>query len=330
MKVPLFHRPYTIAEQDAAAHVLIHDNMTDDVARATAALRQHWQLSNDWYIVLTDSCSRALWAACIAAGWKKLPIKVPALTFAATANAVLLAGNEVYFGDVDSESHCMADADELSLPVAFGGNVGAIGKVNDWAHMGCKPPETQPGFYCYSFHPTKPLGALGGGAVVWHRSLAPYNLVRNLLDQGRTPGKHYSVAVPGTKGLMTNIQAAVLRASLPNAHTKLVERQSIARGYDQALCNQPGFTIMRHEKGSSLHLYIIRGNTVEDTVAIQNRLIMAGVEYGLHYPSLSRQAAYGGGYTPVADHLASVSITLPLWAGMTLDMQNQVISAVLG
>ena len=133
---------------------------------------------------------------------------------------------------------------------------------------------------CFSFYPTKNLGALGdGGAVVTDDPKLAERL-RALRNHGWQ--EKYRVDVyGGSNSRLDEIQAAVLLVKLPLVDRWNERRRAIARQYCQALAGHG--MVMRRGAGvdDAAHLFVVR---VPNREAVRQRLAEAGVGTDVHYP----------------------------------------------
>lgn len=190
-------------------------------------------------------------------------------------------------------------------------------KAGAWGTMGC-----------FSFYPTKNLGAMGdAGAVV--TSDAPLaRRLRELRQYGWTSRYKADVA-GGRNSRMDEMQAAVLRVKLTALDIQNERRREIAAAYSAAfagtgLALPPAFG--RDYVG---HLYIVR-SAVRD--ALRTRLGESGVGTDIHYPipdHRQRSSADTTASLPVTERCAATLLTLPCFPALTDAEVDAVIQAVL-
>src|SRR5262249_17025652 len=111
---------------------------------------------------------------------------------------------------------------------------------------------------CFSFYPTKNLGAVGDGGLVAARDPALIERLRRLRGYGwSTP--QYSGLPNGRGSRLDELQAAILAIKLPFLDEAIARRRAIARVYDQAFARLP---LVRPTERSGFHhayhLYVIR------------------------------------------------------------------------
>jgi dTDP-4-amino-4,6-dideoxygalactose transaminase len=166
---------------------------------------------------------------------------------------------------------------------------------------------------CYSFYPSKNLGAVGdAGALVTDRDdTADY--VAGWINYGDPPGHKYVHRMPSTNARMDAIQAAFLNLRLGQLGKNNAKRAGVARTYKA----EDVLSIATAEP-SVWHLYPILAT--EPASLIPKLLQEFGVEVGRHYPYTLPQVARGG-YPdrafPVAERLAKHVVTLPIGPHVT-------------
>ena len=143
---------------------------------------------------------------------------------------------------------------------------------------------------CFSFYPTKNLGALGDGGAVVTGDAALAERLRALRQYGWV--RKYEVTVAGgANSRLDELQAAVLLAKLPHLDAANARRRAIAARYSAALADLPLRCPPAPGAGHAMHLYVVR---TPRRAALQAHLAARGIASDVHYP--------------VADHLQ------PIWA----------------
>jgi dTDP-4-amino-4,6-dideoxygalactose transaminase len=184
---------------------------------------------------------------------------------------------------------------------------------------------------CFSFYPTKNLGAIGDGGAVTTSDADVASRVRTLRQYGWS--RKYHVDTPdGCNSRLDEIQAAVLREKLPRLDAWNAARRSIAARYTSALRDLP--LQLPHSNGEDYvaHLYVVR---LDERDALRQHLERAGVGSDIHYPVPDhRQQAFPIPaplpMLPVTDEAAGRVLTLPCFPGLSDAEGAQVISAVRG
>lgn len=144
---------------------------------------------------------------------------------------------------------------------------------------------------CFSFYPTKNLGALGDGGMVATANPALADEVAALRQYGWR--EHYVSDMVGINSRLDELQAAVLRARLPHLEADNDRRIAIAAAYDAALADGPlAPPARRPDARHVFHQYVVR---VPDRAASQTALRAQGIGSGIHYPvPVHLQPAYRG------------------------------------
>jgi dTDP-4-amino-4,6-dideoxygalactose transaminase len=245
--------------------------------------------------VALNSCTAGLHLAMVGLGLgPEDEVIVPAMTFAATANAVVHAGGRPVLADVDRETMCLTpEAIEAKLtprtravlPVHFAGRPcrieeivalarrSGIAVVEDCAHaietlVDGRHAGTFGDFGVFSFYVTKNVVTGEGGMVVTSdeeaaariKTLALHGLSADAWSRFSDEGyKHYEVVEPGFKYNMMDLQAALGVHQLARAEANLERREEIWRRYDEAFAELPLRTPIAAEPGTrhARHLYTV-------------------------------------------------------------------------
>ncbi len=230
----------------------------------------------------TDALHIALRAHGIGPGDEVVTV---ANTFIATGEAILLVGAKPVFVDVDADTYTMdprrleaaiTPRTRLILPVHLYGHPADMTAIGEVAHRhglplledaaqahGAEWRGRRAGALghaaCFSFYPTKNLGAYGDAGMVTSSDSEFLARVRQIANHGA--GTHqYDNVVLGTNSRLDTLQAAILRVKLRHLERWTEERRSRATAYSRALEGVPGVTLPREREGarSAWHLYTIR------------------------------------------------------------------------
>lgn len=185
-------------------------------------------------------------------------------------------------------------------------------------------------YVCYSFYPTKNLGALGDGGAVATDISAVDRRLRMERDGGR--GKRAQVAETwGINSRLDELQCGFLSAFLPRLDEWTAERRRIAALYDEALAGCPGVTPIRRTPESVHHLYVIRARRRD---RLRAYLAQHGIGTGVHYPvplhlhPAFRDCGLKRGDLPHAEKACREIISLPLWPGLALSDAEEVAARI--
>lgn len=183
---------------------------------------------------------------------------------------------------------------------------------------------------CFSFYPSKNLGAFGdGGAVVMNdQSLAKeFKIFRNYGSE-----KRYYNKVVGTNSRLDEMQAGLLRIKLKHIKEIINERVTIAKRYTDCIENsQIVLPQLRPGTEAVWHQYVIR---CDDRKKLIRYLTDKGIDTLIHYPippHLSEAYQYLGyeeGSFPLTERYAKTVLSIPMYNGITVDEQNYVIDAL--
>jgi dTDP-4-amino-4,6-dideoxygalactose transaminase len=183
---------------------------------------------------------------------------------------------------------------------------------------------------CYSFYPTKNLGAIGDGGAITTNSTEFDTRARRLRQYGWSSKYHVAIA-GGRNSRLDELQAAVLREKLPMLDHWNAQRREIAGRYAAAFASLPVQLPASAGDDFVAHLYVIR---VQDRAAFIASMTAAGIATDIHYPIPDhRQAGYpqaAGASLPVTEAASARVVTLPCFPGLDGDSIERVIAAVRG
>jgi dTDP-3-amino-3,4,6-trideoxy-alpha-D-glucose transaminase len=184
---------------------------------------------------------------------------------------------------------------------------------------------------CFSFYPTKNLGAWGdGGAIVTpHTEIA--DRVRLLRSHGEQPRYHHRVI--GATARLDGLQAALLRVKLRRLEGWNDDRRRLGAALRQGL---EGTSVQLPAPASPdgdhvHHLFVVR---TAQRCALRAHLEARGVSTAVHYPfPIHRTEAYAdlgmsAGSLPVAERLADEICTLPLFPTMSHEDVSRIVDAM--
>ncbi len=183
---------------------------------------------------------------------------------------------------------------------------------------------------CFSFYPTKNLGAYGdGGMVVTNDEEMAHKLIL-LRNYGQRDRYHH--ITKGFNSRLDEIQAAILRVKLKRLDQWNELRRKIAKRYDHLLKNSSIVTPTEAEYGMhSYHLYVIRNPKRDE---LRTFLKKHGIETLVHYPiPIHLQEAYqdlgiGKGSFPIAEQYATEILSLPLYPELESEEIERVAHAI--
>ena len=184
---------------------------------------------------------------------------------------------------------------------------------------------------CFSFYPTKNLGAVGDGGAVLTSDMAFAQRVRELREYGWR--ERYVSAVPGMNTRLDPIQAAVLRVKLPGLDRANARRVAIATRYDRGLAKTDlGLPARRPGATHVFHQYVVRTPRRDELRAALDR---ASIGTTIHYPvPVHLQPAYRGrvaldpGGLGESERAAREVLSLPMFPELGAADVARVVAAV--
>jgi dTDP-3-amino-3,4,6-trideoxy-alpha-D-glucose transaminase len=267
---------------------------------------------------------------------------VPTNSFIATAEAVSAAGAKPVLVDVDEETALltteivereMTPRTRCVIPVHLYGRTVEMDPLIDLcrsrgifvvedacqahgARYRGRPAGSFGDAGCFSFYPTKNLGAWGDGGAVVTGDPDLAAKVRLLRSHGEGSRHHHEM--PARTDRLDALQAAILRIKLERLDEANARRRSAgsslceALAASQVLTPPPPFADHDHV----FHLFVVR---CRERDALREHLDASSIASAIHYPTpIHLQPAYaslglGAGSLPVAERLAAESCSLPIF-----------------
>jgi dTDP-4-amino-4,6-dideoxygalactose transaminase len=181
---------------------------------------------------------------------------------------------------------------------------------------------------CFSFYPTKNLGALGDGGAVVTADPAFADRLRALRQYGWRR-KYEVVADGGRNSRLDEMQAAMLRVRLPGLHAANAQRRAIAGTYATRI-RHPALR-MPPAPGSDdvAHLFVLR---TPDRCGLAAALATQGIDTHVHYPVPDHRqpivaADYASIRLPVSERACSEVLSLPCFPELTVAEIDSVIAS---
>jgi dTDP-4-amino-4,6-dideoxygalactose transaminase len=301
----------------------------------------------------TDALQLALTALGIGPGDEVI---VPANTFVATAEAVVLAGATPRFADVCPDTllltpgcleaaitsrtravivvHLYGQMPDMTALSQAAGKAG-LAVIEDAAQAHGATWQGRPAGSigvagCFSFYPGKNLGAFGDAGAVVTADAGLAARIKVLRDHGRAIGSHYRHEQVGTNSRLDALQAAVLTVKLTRLDAWNTARRSIAARYHTAFASSRACPVAEVAGMRGVyHLAVVR---VPDRAQVQKQLAAMGVETQIHYPIPCHQQApyqrFADRPLPAAERCAGEVLSLPIFPHMTDRQVAQVCDAV--
>lgn len=279
---------------------------------------------------------------------------VPANTYIASVLAVTENGarpvfvepDECYNMTVDNLSTALTPRTKAILAVHLYGQAADIARIADFTQKhglyliedcaqshGAMYAEKMTGTFgyvgCFSFYPTKNLGAFGDAGAVVTSDAELAEKLRKLRNYGSKVKYHNEVT--GVNSRLDELQAALLRTKLTYLDELNAERQSIAEFYLQYIRN-PDIILPPQRKNTShvYHQFVVR---VHHRDAFQAYLKEKGIATAIHYPIPPHLAecysylGYHRGDFPVTEKFADEMLSLPMFNGMSATEKSYVVEA---
>ena len=277
-------------------------------------------------------------------------------SFFATAEAISAVGATPVFVDVDPTTY-LIDLDQIEAAITpatkalmpvhlFGRPVDmtrlmAIAKahhlnvVEDCAQATGARWNGQPvGSFgdvgCFSFFPTKNLGAAGDGGAATTNDAGIAQTMRELAVHGM-PERYLHTAL-GYNSRLDAMQAAVLNVKLPRLTGWVERRTEIAARYRDQLADLPGLCLPSTEPGHSWNQFVVRFNSDRD--GFRQILQDRGVSTIIYYPiPIHSQPAYAHlgqakGSLPITEQLCQQVLSLPIFPELSDEQQQTVIATL--
>lgn len=319
----------------------------------------------------TDALLAALMAIGIKSGDE---VVTPSYTFFATAGCIVRLGAKPVFVDIDPRTYNLDPAKieaaltprtRAILPVHLYGQMAEMEPIVEIARrrelyviedaaqaIGAEYKGQRAGSIghlgCFSFFPSKNLGAFGDAGMVTTNDSHLGDCVRILRSHGSNPKYHHKLV--GGNFRLDAIQAAVLRVKLKYLNRWTAARQHNAATYRRLFgaVNLPVETrddprfdggqgiLLPHEADGRRHIYnqfVIRvsKNTRQSLIAhLREERIATAIYYPvpMHLQECFKDLGYREGDLPHSDTAAEETLALPIYPELTETMQTSVVQCI--
>ena len=302
----------------------------------------------------TDALILALHACGVEAGDEVL---LPTSTFVATGSAVSALGAKPVFADIRPETYNL-DPSELERrvtsrtraiiavhlyglaadldPILAFAKSRKLPLIEDCAQaIGARYKGRRTGSFgdagCFSFYPTKNLGAYGDAGMIVSNSAELAAHLATLRNHGQTA--KYRSSEPGWNSRLDEIQAAVLRVKLRHLAEWQRARRSHAAEYTRLLQQVPGI-MPPHEPEGLEHVYHQYTIRTEQRDALQQHLAARRIgstvyyPYPLHLQPLYAHLGHKAGDFPHSERAAQEVLSLPMYPELRKDQIARVVEAI--
>jgi dTDP-4-amino-4,6-dideoxygalactose transaminase len=183
---------------------------------------------------------------------------------------------------------------------------------------------------CFSFYPTKNIGAFGDAGAAISHDPELIRKIRTFRNYGSS--RHYYNETVGANSRLDEIQAALLKVRLKYFREITDERRRLAKQYDEGIKNSLIFKPVEIEGSYSVyHQYVIRCQKRNVLVEyLKEREIGSIIHYPIP-PHLQEAYVYLGhheGEFPITEKYAHEVLSIPMYNGMTEEEQSYVINAL--
>jgi dTDP-4-amino-4,6-dideoxygalactose transaminase len=308
--------------------------------------------------IAVNSGTSALHLAMLAAGVGPGDevITVP-FTFVASVAAITYTGARPVFVDIDPNSYTMnasqieravTERTKAILPVHLYGQPADMDPILEVAKRhklvviedaaqahGAKYRGKRVGVIgelgCFSFYPSKNLGAYGEGGIVVTNNSEHARSIRMLRSWGEE--RRYYHEIRGFNARMEGFQGAILRVKLRHLEKWNDARRNLAARYNELLRDRGVQTPVEMAYAEHVyHVYAIRARRRE---SLQKALTDAGIQSATHYPEPVHlmkpyvDLGYHAGEFPESEQMAKEELSLPMYPELC-DEEIAKISAVIG
>ena len=352
LSVPATVVSFGVAERQAAMRVLESGRVVQG-AEVAAFEAEFAEIVGGRDCIAVNSGTSALHLALLGAGiGPGDEVIVPSFSFAATANAVVMAGATPIFADIDRATFCL-DPDSVAahvtdrtaaiMPVHLYGHVADMVRLRELADragvllvedaaqahaasLDGVPAGAWGDLAAFSFYATKNMTTGEGGMVV-SADPAVTRRIRLLRNQGME--RQYENEIAGLNNRMTELAAAIGRVQLRSLDANTEQRIRVAGRYRSEMVGVEAPVVVpgaRHV----FHQYTVR---TDDRDGVLAALTGRGVEARVFYPiPIHRLPAYAESRPdlPQTDAAAASVMSLPIRPSLTDDEVDHVIRSVAG
>lgn len=279
-------------------------------------------------------------------------------SFIATVDTIIRAGARPVFVDIERHTFNL-DPNQIEavttpntkaiLPVHLFGRVAAMDYLTAFAHQrrlliiedvaqacGAQFAGQKAGTFgnagCFSFYPTKTLGAAGDAGAIATDNDEIADRCRRYRDHGRSAVNPDAFDMVGFNSRLDALQAALLRLKLPDLDEANDDRVANAQMYNGLLAEAPvQCPAVPEDRSHVMNYYtILCENRDQLRAYLQEQGIGTSVYYPvpLHLQPCHLYLGYRAGNFPVCEEVCQQALSLPVYPGLTRKQIHHVASAV--
>lgn len=282
-----------------------------------------------------------------------------AFTFFATAGAIARIGAKPVFVDIDEKTYnidpakieaAITEKTKAIIPVHLYGQTADMDPIIEIANkhklhivedaaqaIGAKYKGRHVGEFgttaCYSFFPTKNLGAYGDAGMVVTNDEEIAEKMRVIRVHGSKPKYYHHVL--GYNSRLDEMQAAILNVKFPHLNHWSELRREKAANYTRLLNEQVGDKVITpYEAEHNYHIYHQYTIRVPERNELQAYLKEQGIETMIYYPKplhlqpVFAELGYKEGDLPITEKISNEVLSLPMFPELKIDQQQYVVEKI--
>ncbi len=265
-------------------------------------------------------------------------------TYVATTEAIHHAGAKIVFSEIEEDTYNLdpkkmedkiTSKTKAILPVHLFGqscNMTALSKIakkynlkiiEDAAQaVGASWDAYSIGHFsslaCYSFYPTKNLGACGDAGIITTNDKNLYEKILKLRYHGRSPTKNYEYIMRGRNSRLDSLQAAILQVKLKYLTQWNKSRREKAKKYDKLL-KDLSYVKTPYVDRETYHVYHAYSMRAEKRDQLKEFLENKNIDTAIYYPlplhlqPLYQNLGYEKGDFPISEKVSQEVLALPMY-----------------
>ncbi len=184
---------------------------------------------------------------------------------------------------------------------------------------------------CFSFYPTKNLGAIGDGGMVVTNNLNLANRIRRLGQYGWDENR--MTDEPGLNSRLDEIQAAILNVKLINLDNDNAKRKKIAQRYNEMLSPlQITLPLERPDTSHVYHLYVIACDYRDELKRkLEKSRVLAGIHYavpGHRYPGYNSKCSFSSTSLSETTRVVDAILSLPIYPEISSEQLELITDSI--